>query len=163
MNRRIHALASTAALAALVAAAPARADQTPRWFEGSDKVFIRQHEMFFRVQEPHVEMKRARKAFEAGHRAVAADDLERAAVGFAYFADRAAGEDRKQLEATEKALNQLADRVRRGEVDGVGELDALFADAEKVLAKESLTVPAATSPAPTPEAPAPSPGEPAPR
>lgn len=139
-----------------LAAAGAAADDT-RWFEGRDKVFVRQHEMFYRVLEPHVEMKRARNSFEAGHQSVAADELERAAAGFAYFADRSGGEDRRQLEATERELNKLSDRVRKGEVDGVGEIDALIADARRVLARESLKLPEAppppVAPAPAPDAP----------
>lgn len=137
-------IASVLALA--LANAGAAADET-RWFEGRDRVFIRQHEMFQRVDEPHLHMKRARSSFEAGHRGLAADEIERAAVGFAYFADRSAGEDKRQLDATERELNKLADRVRKGEVDGVGELDSLFSDGRRVLARESLKAPESAPPA----------------
>jgi hypothetical protein len=149
--RRKALLASAFAFAFAAASA---ADEHTRWFEGSDKVFIRQHERFYRIQEPHVHMKLARSSFEAGHRSLAADEIERAAVGFAYFADRTAGEDKRQLDATERELNKLADRVRRGEVDGVGELDSLFADGRRVLAGESLKAPEAAAP-PSAQPPAP--------
>ena len=149
--RRSARLASALALVSLAAAAGA--DDT-RWFEGRDKVYMRQHETFYRVEEPHVHMKRARSSFESGHHGLAADEMERAAVGFAYFSDRTAGEDRRQLEATERELNKLADRVRRHEVDGVAEIDSLFADATRVLARESLKAPEA-APAGPPAAPKP--------
>jgi hypothetical protein len=132
---------------ALLADAGAHAD-TKRWFIGSDKVFIRQHETFVRVQEPDVHMSRARRGFVKDRRSYAADELEKAAVGFAYFAQRTAGEDRRRLETAEKALSQLADQIRRGDVDEVTTLDRALEDASRALAgqpEKAAAAPAAPS------------------
>lgn len=150
-------LAAAATLAIHLGAGGAAAEET-RWFRPGEKVYIRQHEQFFAVQEPHVHMKLARRAFEKGLNSVAADEIERAAVGFAYFAQRGAGQDRKQLEASSQALGDLASEVRKGDVDGVGQLDLVFKDARRVLAGESLKEPAAAGAPAAPSAPS----EPAP-
>jgi hypothetical protein len=113
----------------------ARADEK-RWFEDSDKVFIRQHELFVRISEPDVHLKRARRAFASDNRFNAADELEKAAAGCSYFADRSAGGERAQLEIASRALNKLADQIRRGEVDEITTLDRAIADANRILAGE---------------------------
>ncbi len=104
-----------------------------RWFEGSDKVFIRLHEQFERISEPDVHLERAQRSFAKGHRSVSADELEKASAGFAYFEDRSAGERSADLRLASRALSKLADDMRRGEVLETTELDRAVADAMRVL------------------------------
>ncbi|HEU4429701.1 MAG TPA: hypothetical protein VFT98_13150 [Myxococcota bacterium] len=132
--------------AALLVASPLAA-QTKRWFEDSDKVYIRQNFEFIRIQEPDVHMKRARRSFEKGQRSNASNELERAAAGFAYFAERAAGAQRRELTTASRALNELADQIRKREVDEITTLDRAIADAERVLAGGPPPRPAQPQPA----------------
>ncbi len=119
----------------LVAASGALAGDK-RWFEGGDKVFIRQHDDFVRVQEPDIHLQRAHRRYAKGLKAGAADELEKAAAGFSYFAERGAGADRKELSLAARALNKLADQMRRGEVGEITELERAIADALRILAGE---------------------------
>jgi hypothetical protein len=121
-----------------LALAIAASADTKRWFEGSDKVYVRlrQHDIFERIQEPDVHMERALRRFEKGMKSSAADELEKAAAGFSYFADRSAGAERRELELAGRALNRLADDVRRRKVSEVTTLERAVADAERVLAGE---------------------------
>lgn len=134
-------------LLVLVLGAAASAD-TKRWFEGSDKVYVRQHEIFERIQEPDVHMERALRRFDKGMKGSAADELEKAAAGFSYFADRSGGAERRELELASRALNRLADDVRRGKVDEITTLERAVADAERVLAGEPAKLAPQGPPAP---------------
>jgi hypothetical protein len=147
------ARAVAAALGLGLLAGEASLADEKRWFENSDKVFIRQRDQFERIQEPDVHLDRARRGFAKENRAYAADELEKAAAGFAYFADRAAGSERKELEIASHALNRLADQVRRDEVDEITTLDRAIADAKRVLAGEPA--PAGWQPPPKPAPPPP--------
>ena len=126
-------LASFVALAAWLAAGPASSD-TKRWFEGGDKVYIRQHNDFVRIQEPDVHLERARRSFLKEHASRAADELEKAAAGFAYFAERAAGDQHKELRQAARGLEKLADDVRAKRVGEITNFDRALADARRVLA-----------------------------
>jgi hypothetical protein len=133
----------------LTFASGALADEK-RWFEGSDKVFIRQREQFVRISEPHIHLTRAQRSFAKGHRSAAADELEKASAGFAYFEDRAAGEHRAQLRLASRALTKLADDVRDGDVQEITEVDRAVADAKRVLAGTPKAAPKVGPPSPAP-------------
>jgi hypothetical protein len=128
-------LSASVALVALVAlvGSPATGDDK-RWFEGQDKVFIRQHEEFVRIFEPDVHLSRARRSFLKDHAPIAADELEKAAAGFSYFAERLAGDQRKEFEAAALGLIKLADDVRARRVGEVTNFDRALADAKRILA-----------------------------
>lgn len=146
MSRKL--VASFAFLAACAIATGAAAREY-RYFQGSDRVYYESsHRTLERVVEPHFHLTRAERAFAKGHRAYAAENLEKAAVGFDYFSDRAAGEDRRQLDLARRALEKLARDVRRGDVAEVTTLERALADARRVLAGEAAMVkPAALVPA----------------
>ena len=131
-NLRRGAFALSLALSFL--AAHGALAEGKRWFDGSDKVFIRQHEQFERISEPDVHLERAHRRFAKGMNSGAADELEKAAAGFAYFAERAAGDERKALTVAERALNKLADEMRHGDVDEITTLERAIADANRLLA-----------------------------
>jgi hypothetical protein len=135
------------ALAALVVSGAPAAAEDKRWFEGGDKVFIRQHERFERIFEPDVHLSRARRSFVKDHAASAADELEKAAAGFAYFAERKAGGERKELETAERGLNKLADDVRARRVGEITNFDRALEDARRILARG----PAPAEPAKAPD------------
>jgi hypothetical protein len=140
--RRLVGWIALCAAAALLPAAPSAADASAkRWFFGSDRVFIRQHEQFVRIVEPDIHLARARRSFAKDHPANAADELEKAAAGFAYFAERAAGAQRKELEVASRALQKLADDVRARRIGEVTNLDRALADAERILAEEPPPAP----------------------
>jgi hypothetical protein len=128
-------LASIAFVASLAAASA----REYRFFEGSDRVF---YETRFRrlepISEPHIHLTRAARSFANGNRSYAAENLEKAAAGFSYFEERAAGEDRRQLDRAGRALEKLARRVRRGDVDGVEIVERAVSDAQRVLAGERV-------------------------
>lgn len=151
MNRtpKLSGLAGLATFfaALCLVAAPAFAEGK-RWFDGSDKVYIRQHGQFVRVFEPDGHLKRARRSFVKENTANAADELEKAAAGFAYFAERAAGEQRKELELAARGLEKLADDVRAKRVGEVTNFDRALADAKRILAGD----PPPSAPAKPPEA-----------
>jgi hypothetical protein len=141
-------LASLLMLAALATAASAGAREY-RYFEGSDRVYHQRYgRVLERIVEPRFHLDRAERAFAKGHRAYAADNLEKAAAGFDYFKERAAGEDRRQLDLASRALEKLARGVRRGEVDEVTTLERALADARRVLAGEAVMVKPTAAPAP---------------
>jgi hypothetical protein len=119
-----------------------------RRFHQNDRVFVRQREQFVRIEEPHVHLRRARSSFSSDQMRAAADELERAAAGFAYFAERAAGQERKELERAERGLAKLADDVRARRVGEITNLDRALAEAERTLAQG----PAPEAPAKAPEA-----------
>jgi hypothetical protein len=154
-STRLSAWLSLAVLLAAVAAAPVQSEEK-RWFEGSDKVFIRQHNQFVRIVEPDVHLSRARRSFVKDHMALAADELEKAAAGFAYFAERSAGDSRRELAVGERALQKLADDVRARRVSEVTTLDRAIDDAKRILAgAPSPATPGAapaSAPAKTPDA-----------
>jgi len=125
---------------ALLLAAPLAAEPK-RWFEPGEKVYIRQHFEFVRIQEPSTHLRRAQRSFEKGERSVAANELERAAAGFAYFAERAAGAQRKELESASRGLNELADEIRERAVE-LTTLERAIRDAERILAGEPPPRPA---------------------
>jgi hypothetical protein len=136
--------ASFVLLAALSSAAPVAA-QEHRFFEGNDRVYYQRYGRVLEpISEPHIHLTRAERAFAKGHRSVAADNLEKAAAGFDYFSERAAGTDRKQLDLASRALEKLARDVRRNEIDEITTLERALADARRVLAGEAaMTVPSA--------------------
>jgi hypothetical protein len=138
----------TIGLAVLLSAALPGAAETKRWFRDGDKVYIRQHLRFEQVFEPDVHLKRARESFVKNHASLAADELEKAAAGFAYFADRSAGDERKELDAASRGLNKLADDVRAKRVGEVTNFDRALADANRILAREK----APSTPAEPPKA-----------
>jgi Asp-tRNA(Asn)/Glu-tRNA(Gln) amidotransferase B subunit len=134
-------------LAALAFAASASAHEY-RFFNGSDRVYYQSYYRVFEpVAEPHIHLDRAERAFAKGHRAYAAENLEKAAAGFDYFSERAAGEDRHQLDLAQRALEKLARDVRRGEIDEVTTLARALSDARKVLAGEAVMVMPSAAPA----------------
>jgi hypothetical protein len=122
----------TIGLAVLLSAALPGAAETKRWFR----------------DEPDVHLKRARESFVKNHASLAADELEKAAAGFAYFADRSAGDERKELDAASRGLNKLADDVRAKRVGEVTNFDRALADANRILAREK----APSTPAEPPKA-----------
>ena len=139
-------------LIAGLAAATAASAREFRFFDAGDRVIYQRSDRIFEpLVEPHIYLPRARRAFENGQRWAAAENLSKAAVGFDYFKDRAAGDDRRQLALASRALDKLARQVRRGEIDEVTTLDRAIADAERVLAGEPAPAPAAPS---VPEPPA---------
>jgi hypothetical protein len=146
---RAVTLRGLAALALGIVLAAAASADTQRWFHQNDRVFIRQREQFVRVDEPDVHLARARRAFLSDQTGVAADELERAAGGFAYFAERASGAERKELEMAERGLAKLADDVRARRIGEVTELDRALAEAKRILAKGPP--PEAPSQAPEPK------------
>jgi hypothetical protein len=150
-------VASVVFFAALGSAAGAGAREY-RFFEGSDRVYYQRYgHTFERIVEPHVHLTRAERAFAMGHRSYAAENLEKAAAGFDYFRERAAGEDRRQLDLASGALEKLARDVRRGEIDEVTTIERAVGDARRVLAGESVMAkPSAT---PTGAAPASEPAQ----
>jgi hypothetical protein len=106
------------------------------WFEQGDKVYVRENLQFVRITEPDVHLERARRAFEKQHRSVTANELERAAAGFSYFAERAAGGQRKELETASRALMKLADEIRGQRAVEITTLDRAIRDAERVLERD---------------------------
>lgn len=129
-----------------------------RNFEGSDRVYYQRTARWLEpVSEPHVHLDRAERAFAKGHRLYAAENLEKAAAGFRYFEERAAGTDRQQLRLAGRALDALARDVRRGDVAEINTLQSALHDARRVLAGEAAMTPPATAPAAPAAAPAPQP------
>ena len=130
-------LTASFALFAALAFAGGAAGREYRYFEGSDRVFYESHHRTLeRIVEPHFHLTRAERAFAKGHRAYAAENLEKAAAGFGYFRERSAGEDRRQLDLARRALEKLAREVRRGNVDEVTTVERAVEDARRVLAGE---------------------------
>ena len=110
-----------------------------RFFDGGDRVYHQRFDHVFEpISEPRVHLLRAERSFAKGHRFAAADNLEKAAAGFGYFSERAAGMDRKQLELTRRALDKLARQVRRGDVEELNTLQQALSDARRVLAGEAV-------------------------
>jgi Asp-tRNA(Asn)/Glu-tRNA(Gln) amidotransferase B subunit len=145
MSRKL--VTSLAMLAAVAFAASADAHEY-RYFNGSDRVYYQRYDRELeRVQEPHFHLARAERAFAKGHRSYAADNLEQAAAGFDYFSERAAGEDRRQLDLASRALVKLARDVRRGDVDELTTLERALSDARRVLAGEAVMVTPPAAPA----------------
>jgi hypothetical protein len=128
-------------------AGAAAASEEYRWFEGRDRVYVRQHEMIEEIHEPAWHLQRAHEAFAHEHITLCADELEKAAAGFAYFRDRRGASDHKTLDRTVKSLDKLADDVRAKRVDGIAALDAVIADANRVIDGQKSAA-AAPSPAP---------------
>ena len=147
MSRRL--VASFVLLAGFAIAAGAGANEY-RFFDLGDRVY---HQRYGRViepiSEPHIHLARAERAFVHGNRAYAADNLEKAAAGFEYFSERAAGSDRRQLELVGQALDKLARDVRRNEIDGIATLERALSDARSVLAGDAVMTAPAAAPAPT--------------
>jgi hypothetical protein len=144
MTRASRLLAVAALVAPLLAAADPAAADGKRWFDGRDKVYIRQHTQFVRIQEPDVHLSRARNSFLKDHAALAADELEKAAAGFAYFADRAVAEQREELELAARALEKLADDVRAKRAGEITNFDRALVDAKRILAGEPPPAPPKT-------------------
>jgi hypothetical protein len=140
-------VASLALLAGLATATGAAAREY-RFFEEGDRVYYQSYTHRIElVAEPHIHLGRAESAFAKGHRSYAAENLEKAAVGFHYFSERTAGEDRRQLDLARRALEKLAREIRRGDVDEVTTLSRALADARRVLAGEAvMELPAAAQP-----------------
>jgi hypothetical protein len=132
-------LVTSLALATSFVVAGAAGAREYRFFEGSDRVYYETHHRRFEpISEPHIHLTRAARSFANGNRSYAAENLEKAAAGFSYFEDRAAGEDRRQLDRAGRALSKLARQVRRGDVDGVEIVERAVRDAERVLAGERV-------------------------
>ena len=128
---------SAAALVAAFGIAAGAAAREYRFFDGGDRVYYQRYgSTLERVVEPQFHLTRAERAFAKGHRAYAAENLEKAAAGFAYFSERAAGDERRQLDLARRALDKLARDVRRGDVDEVTTLERAIADARRVLEGE---------------------------
>jgi hypothetical protein len=119
-----------------------------RHFEGSDRVYYNRAARWLEpVSEPHIHLGRAERAFAKGHRLYAAENLEKAAAGFRYFEERAAGTDRQQLRLAGRALGALAREVRRGDVAEINTLQNALDDARRVLAGEAVMTPPGVAPA----------------
>jgi len=132
-------LVASIALIASLAAASAAGAREFRFFEGSDRVYYETHYRRLEpISEPHIHLARAARSFANGNRSYAAENLEKAAAGFSYFEERAAGEDRRQLDRAGRALAKLARQVRRGDVDGVEIVERAVSDAQRVLAGERV-------------------------
>ncbi|MBM4382309.1 MAG: hypothetical protein FJ091_02955 [Deltaproteobacteria bacterium] len=132
-------LVASLALVASFAAAGAAGAREYRFFQGSDRVYYETfHRRFEPISEPHIHLTRAARAFANASRWYAAENLEKAAAGFSYFEERAAGEDRRQLDRAGRALEKLARQVRRGDVDGVEIVERAVSDAQRVLAGERV-------------------------
>jgi hypothetical protein len=145
VSRRL--IAPLALLAGFALAAGAEAREY-RFFHANDKVYYQGSSRRIEpISEPHIHLGRAERAFAKGQRAYAAENLEKAAAGFAYFRERAAGEDRRQLDLAGRALEELAREVRRGDVAEVTTLERAIADARRVLAGEAvMSEPAVAAP-----------------
>jgi hypothetical protein len=140
-----------AMLAAIAFAASAGAHEY-RYFSGSDRVYYQRYDRELeQVQDPHFHLAIAERAFAKGHLSYAADNLEKAAAGFHYFSDRAAGEDRRQLDLAKLALEKLAREVRRGDIDELTTVERALSDARRVLAGEAVMVTPAAPPAAPPQ------------
>jgi hypothetical protein len=147
------------ALAAALGLAAAAGAREYRFFDRRDQVYWQRYaHQLERVVEPHFHLERAERGFAKGLTSYAADNLEMAAVGFDYFKQRAAGEDRRQLDLAARALEKLARAVRRGEIGEATELERAVEDARRVLAGEAVMVKPSAAPQPeaasAPEAPA---------
>lgn len=137
------------ALAVALGLATAAGAREYRFFDRRDQVYWQRYaNQLERVVEPHFHLERAERGFAKGLTSYAADNLEMAAVGFDYFKQRAAGEDRRQLDLAARALEKLARAVRRGEIEEVTELERAVEDARRVLAGEAVMVKPAAAPEP---------------
>jgi len=137
MTRRIAA--SLIVFAGLLVA-PAAGARDYRFFEQGDRVYYQPYgssRYFEKLAPPHFYLPKALSAFEKGHRSISAEYLEKAAVGFSYFEERAAGEDKRQLKIAGRALDKLAYSVRRGETE-LTTLQRAVKDAERVLDGERV-------------------------
>lgn len=145
MSRR-HLVPSIVLLAGLFSATLAGAREY-RFFEPGDRVYYQRSDREFEpIVEPHIYLARAESSFAHGNRSYAAENLEKAAAGFDYFSERAAGADRRQLELGGRALERLARAVRRGEVDGVAMMADELSVARRVLAGEAVPSGPASAP-----------------
>ena len=130
-------LVASLALVAALAAASAAGAREYLFFEGSDRVYTETfHRRFEPIAEPRIHLTRAERAFAKGNRSYAAENLEKAAAGFSYFEERAAGEDRRQLNRAGRALERLARQVRRDDPDALEVFASTVANAQRVLAGE---------------------------
>ena len=133
---RIPTAMSVAVAIALLFSAYSAGAQTGKWFEPRIKVFIEQHGRFVQIQEPDFHMAAARRAFEAGKPSIASYEVERAAGGIAYLEDRAAGSRRSDLKRSHAQLMDLAKALRRGEVENIERLNAVFLSAENAMIRD---------------------------
>jgi hypothetical protein len=137
MTRRIAV--SILVLAGLLAA-PAANARDYYFFEQGDRVYYQPYgsgSYFEKIAPPRFYLPKAVRAFEKGHRSISAEYLEKAAVGFRYFEERAAGRDKRQLKTAARALEKLAYSVRRGETE-LTTLQRAVKDAERVLDGERV-------------------------
>ena len=139
---------TTLAVGCLLAGA-ASADPGPkRWFDDGDKIYVRQHERFERIYEPDVHLQRARRAYLKDHASLAADELEKAAAGMSYFAERSGGAQHREFVEAAGGLGKLADQARRREIGEITVLDDAIADALRILAGEPKKAPPVAAPPP---------------
>lgn len=85
------------------------------------------------IVDPAYHMANARRSFESGRTHGAADELEKLAAFLRYEADSAVGDRRDALETSHGEIEQLALRVRRGEVESSALLESAFARARAAM------------------------------
>ena len=110
---------------------PTRAQRAE--FPPGQKIFIRQRGLIVRIQDPHIHMQRAQRAYARGRSTLAASEVEKVRGGVLWFEERATGERRRQLQEVARGLKQLERQLRRREVDSYRVLDGAFQDTLDVL------------------------------
>lgn len=95
-------------------------------FPPGERVFLNHRGTIERIEEPDFHMRLARRAFARGRFTLAAHEVERVRGGVRWFEDRAAGERRKRLIQSQRALRMLERQLRRREVDSIRVLDGVF-------------------------------------
>lgn len=122
---------------------PARAHRSE--FPPGQKIFIQQRGVIVQIQDPHIHMARAQRAYARGRSTLAAGEVEKVRGGVLWFEERASGERRRQLEAAAQGLRKLERQLRRREVDSYKVLDGAFQEILDVLGGPSNPRPAAAA------------------
>ncbi len=128
----------TAAVAALLVIGPARtvhADLKAAPVGGEGWVYIDEGIAHVFAEEPAHHFEHAREAFLAGDGKTAASEIRKGAAYSKIEASRALDEVRPALLGATAALEQLADRLDRGEACRIEQLDTAFARTHEVLAR----------------------------
>ena len=97
------------------------------------QIFINHRGMIVPIQDPHIHMERAQRAYARGRTTLAANEVEKVRGGVLWFEARAIGERRRQLEEAARALKKLERRLRRREVDSYKVLDGAFQETLDIL------------------------------
>ena len=120
---------------------PARAHRSE--LPPGQKIFIRQRGVIVQIQDPHIHMARAQRAYARGRSTLAAGEVEKVRGGVLWFEERASGERRRRLQEAAQGLRKLERQLRRREVDSYKVLDGAFQEILDVLGGPSNPRPAA--------------------